>query len=52
MANAKNVGREERIVRAILGAILVASGFFLAGLWKPLSIGVGCFLLVTAFVQY
>lgn len=52
MAIAKNVARGERILRIILGLVLILLGIFLAGFWKPLSIGVGGFLVLTAIVGY
>lgn len=52
MAVAKNVARSEKVVRIVIGVILVALGFLFTGFWKPLSIAAGCFLLVTAFVEY
>lgn len=52
MAVAKNVTKGEGIVRVILGVILIPLGFFLTGFWTPLSIVVGGFLVVTAFLGY
>ena len=52
MAITKNVARREGILRIILGFILILLGFFLAGFWKPLSIVVGGFLVLTAIVGY
>jgi hypothetical protein len=52
MAIAKNVGKGEGIFRAIIGVILILSGFFLAGFWRPLSILVGAILILTAIVGY
>jgi hypothetical protein len=52
MAISKNVGKGERVARIILGAILIPAGFSLAGLWKPLSIVLGAFLILTSFVGY
>ncbi len=52
MAITKNVVRGERILRAIIGVILILFGFFLAGFWKPLSIVVGGLLALTAIVGH
>ena len=52
MAVAKNVAKGEKVIRVILGVILIALGLFLPGFWKPLSIVVGAALLVTAFAGY
>ena len=52
MAIAKNVAKSEGIVRIVVGVILIVWGFFLSGFWQPLSIVVGAFLLITAFVGY
>jgi len=48
----KNVASGEKIVRIILGIILVVWGFFLSGFWRPASIVVGVLFLLTAFVGY
>jgi hypothetical protein len=52
MAITKNVAKGEGIARIILGIILIIWGCFLAGFWIPLSIVVGVFLVITAFVGY
>jgi hypothetical protein len=52
MAVVKNLARAERIIRAILGVVLIVVGFYLHGFWKPLSYVVGLLLLFTAFVAY
>ncbi|MFB0507055.1 MAG: YgaP-like transmembrane domain [Thermodesulfobacteriota bacterium] len=52
MAFAKNVGRGEGILRAVLGIIIILCGFFLSGFWKPLSIVVGGILALTAIIGY
>lgn len=50
MAIRKNVAKGE--ARIILGAILVIWGLSLSGFWKPISIVVGGFFVITAFVGY
>lgn len=52
MVITKNVVSGERILRVILGVMLILFGFFLAGFWKPLSIVVGGLLVLTAIVGY
>ena len=52
MAFMKNVAQGEKVVRIILGIILVVWGFFLTGLWRPASIVIGVLLLLTALVGY
>ncbi|MGC8202809.1 YgaP family membrane protein [Aliiroseovarius sp. PTFE2010] len=45
----KNVGRTDRIIRAIIGVVLLIVFFSLAaGVWKWLALIVGLVLLVTA----
>jgi hypothetical protein len=52
MATVKNLVGSERIIRAILGGILIVLGFFLHGLWRPVSYVVGLIILFTALVAY
>jgi len=52
MAIAKNVAKGEKVIRFVVGVILLFLGFLLPGYWKPLSLIVGGLLLVTAFVGY
>ncbi len=52
MVITNNVVRGERILRVILGVMLILFGFFLAGFWKLLSIVVGGLLVLTAIVGY
>ena len=52
MEISKNVARVERVIRIILGIILVLDSFLLTGLWRLASIIVGVSLLLTAFVGY
>ncbi len=52
MAFGKNVGRGEGILRAVLGIVLIFSGFFLSGFWKPLSIFIGGISALTAIIGY
>ncbi len=52
MAIIKNIAKVEKLVRIISGIILIPLGFVLTGFWKPVSIAVGAWLVVTAFVGY
>ncbi len=52
MAEAKNLAQNERIIRAIVGGVLIVVGFLVPGFWKPLSLVVGLCFLFTAFVAY
>ncbi len=52
MAIAKNVLKTEGIVRIVFGVALIPLGYSLTGLWMPLSIVAGVFLMFTAFVGY
>jgi hypothetical protein len=52
MAISKNVSKTEGIIRIVFGVVLILSGYSLTGLWMPLSIIAGAFLMVTAFVGY
>jgi hypothetical protein len=52
MASVKNLQRTERIIRTILGIVLIFVGFYAHGFWKPLSLVLGLCFLFTAFVAY
>lgn len=52
MAVVKNLARAERIIRAIVGAVLIAAGFSFHGFWRPLFFVIGVLFLFTAFVAY
>lgn len=52
MADVKNLAQNERIIRVILGVVLIVVGFLVPGFWKPLSLVLGLCLLYTAFVAY
>ena len=52
MAFMKNVATGEKVIRIIIGIILVVWGASLDGFWRPASIVVGCVVLVTAFAGY
>ena len=52
MADVQNLAQNERIIRAIVGIVLIIVGFFLPGFWKPLSLILGLCLIFTAFVAY
>jgi hypothetical protein len=52
MADVQNLVRNERIIRAILGGVLIIVGFLLPGFWKPLSLILGLCFLFTAYIAY
>jgi hypothetical protein len=52
MATVKNLPKTERIIRTILGIVLIIVGFYVHGFWKPLSLVLGLCFLFTAFVAY
>ncbi|MGD9031927.1 MAG: DUF2892 domain-containing protein [Desulfobacteraceae bacterium] len=52
MALSKNVAKVERVVRIILGIILILWGLSMSGFWRPASIVVGLLLLLTASIGY
>ncbi len=52
MADVQNLVRNERIIRAILGCVLIIVGFYLPGFWKPLSLILGLCFLFTAYIAY
>jgi sulfite exporter TauE/SafE len=52
MAISKNVAKVERVIRIILGIILILWGFSMGGFWRPASIVVGVLLLLTASMGY
>ena len=52
MSDVKNLAQNERIIRVILGVVLIVVGFLLPGFWKPLSLVLGLCFLYTAFVAY
>jgi hypothetical protein len=52
MAIARNVGKVERIVRIIIGVVLMLLGFVLTGFWGPAALVVGAVLVLTALVGY
>ena len=52
MAEVKNLAQHERIIRAIVGGILIIVGFYLPGFLKPLSLVLGLCFLFTAYIAY
>lgn len=52
MTDAKNLEGRERVIRTIVGGILIVVGFFLQGFWKPLALVAGLSLLFTAYIAY
>jgi len=52
MAEVTNMAQHERIIRVILGAILIIVGFLLPGFWKPLLLFLGLCFLFTAYIAY
>ena len=49
MAIAKNVLKPAGIVRIVSGVTVILLGYPLAGLWMPLSMAAGLYLIFTAF---
>ena len=52
MADAQNLAQNERIIRTIVGGVLIIVGFLLPGFWKPLSLILGLCFLFTAYIAY
>jgi hypothetical protein len=52
MADVQNLVRNERIIRVILGGVLIIVGFLVPGFWKPLSLVLGLCFLFTAYIAY
>ena len=52
MADVQNLARNERIIRVIVGVILIIVGFYVPGFWKPLSLVLGLGFLFTAYIAY
>jgi hypothetical protein len=52
MAAVPNVAGRERVIRTIIGGMLVVGGFLLPGIWKPFFVVLGLCLLFTAFDAY
>lgn len=52
MAEVKNLVKGERILRIILGFVLIIVGFSVHGFWKPLLLILGLCFLFTAYIAY
>ncbi len=52
MGVTRNLGKAERVVRVVIGIILIAVGFALSGVWKVLSLAVGIGLMLTSLMGY
>ncbi len=52
MAEDTNLAKGERILRIIVGGILIVVGFALPGFLKPLSLVLGLCFLFTAYLAY
>ncbi len=52
MAFSQNIKKTEKIIRVVLGVVLVPLGLSLTGLWQLLSIVAGISLVLTAAVGY
>jgi hypothetical protein len=52
MAEVTNLAKNERIIRIILGVVLIIVGFALHGFWKPLLLFLGLCFLFTAYISY
>jgi predicted phage tail protein len=52
MLKTKNVGKQESIVRSILGSILIVLSFFISGIfWLGLGL-IGVVIVVSALFKY
>ena len=52
MVKTKNMGKQESIVRSILGAILIVLSFFVSGiLWLGVGL-IGAIIVVSALFKY
>jgi predicted phage tail protein len=52
MVKTKNVGKQESIVRSILGSILIILSFFISGIfWLGLGL-IGVVIVVSALFKY
>jgi len=52
MVKTKNVGKQESIVRSILGSILIVLSFFISGIfWLGLGL-IGVVIVVSALFKY
>jgi predicted phage tail protein len=52
MVKTKNVGKQESIVRSILGSILIVFSFFISGIfWLGLGL-IGVVIVVSALFKY
>jgi hypothetical protein len=52
MVKTKNVGKQESIVRSILGSILIVLSFFLSGIfWLGVGL-IGVIIVVSAIFKY
>jgi hypothetical protein len=52
MAEVRNLARGERIIRAMIGGLLVVMSFYLSGFWRPFILVIGLFVLFTVFAGY
>jgi hypothetical protein len=52
MADVQNLAQNERIIRTIVGGVLIIVGFLLPGFLKPLSLVLGLCFLFTAYIAY
>ncbi|MBN1254177.1 MAG: DUF2892 domain-containing protein [Deltaproteobacteria bacterium] len=52
MGTAENLPKNERIIRTIVGSVLIIVGFLLPGFLKPLSLVLGLCFLFTAYIAY
>jgi hypothetical protein len=52
MADVQNLAQNERIIRTIVGGVLIIVGFLLPGFLKPLSLVLGLCFLFTAYISY
>jgi hypothetical protein len=52
MDMARNLGKGERMIRLLIGIVLIPLGFALTGIWKICAIVVGLGLILTSLMGY
>jgi hypothetical protein len=52
MDTSENLPKKERIIRTVVGSVLIIVGSFLGGFLKPLILVLGLCFLFTAYIAY
>jgi predicted phage tail protein len=52
MGKTKNVGKQESIIRSVLGSILIVFSFFMSGIFWLIVGLIGAILVVSALFKY